>query len=133
MFDTFVRVLILALLIGVPMYVSRLIILRKEITTKVLVLQSIVLLLYISVMFLLQAYDLNNESIYLTNAIVVFWLGFYLVLEPVIAYLVLFKEDKLIKTRLIDYVTYSVVSSFIVSVIGVVIVALYAVSNGLSA
>jgi|GEM_PF-5482191 len=133
MFETFVRVLILSLLIGIPMYISRLIILRKELTNKVLVLQSVILVFYLSVMTLLQTYDLNNEYIYLTNVIVVFWLGFYLLIEPVITYFTLFKINTLKNIRLCDYGVYSLVFSGIISVTGTFLVVIYAVSNGLSA
>jgi len=133
MFDTFVRVMILSLLIGFPMYISRLIILRKELTTKVLTVQSVILVFYLLIMFLLQTYDLNNQSIYLTNVIVIFWLGFYLIIEPVIIYFILFKANTLKNIRLREYGVYSTVFSVIFSVTIAFALIMYAVSNGLSA
>lgn len=115
------NLLIITALMGIPMMISRFIILKDLNRRRITIIQTIVFVTYVLSIGLLQWIDLNNSNVYLTEIIVIVWLGFYAVIEPIIT--ALFSDSKVdvkkhnIKTNWLSYV----ISTFIITIIGVIV------------
>lgn len=115
------NLLIITALMGIPMMISRFIILKDLNRRRITIIQTIVFVTYVLSIGLLQWIDLINSNVYLTEIIVIVWLGFYAVIEPIIT--ALFSDSKVdvkkhnIKTNWLSYV----ISTFIITIIGVIV------------
>lgn len=123
------NLLIITALIGIPMMISRFVILKDLNRRRITIIQAIVFVTYVLSIGLLQWIDLNNSNVYLTEIIVIVWLGFYVVIEPIIT--ALFSDSKIdvkkhnIKIHWLSYV----ISTFVITVIGVIVFFIWVIQT----
>jgi CDP-diglyceride synthetase len=123
------NLLIITALIGIPMVISRFIILKDLKRKRIAIIQTIVFTIYVLVIGLLQWIDFNNSNVYLTEVIIIIWLGFYVVVEPIITSL--FSDANIdvrkrnIKTNWLSYV----ISTFGIMVMGVIVLFIWVIQT----
>ena len=127
---TIINIIGLSILMGLPLFYTRLRIFKNENDTRFKSIQSFILLGYIVLITVVQYINIVNTDIYMTKYIVYIWLGFYFIVEPLIVYVAVFLQKKEISTTFMMYFFKATIFTFIWTTIAVFIVFTYIASSG---
>ncbi|AIO19236.1 hypothetical protein KQ51_01359 [Candidatus Izimaplasma bacterium HR1] len=127
---TILNIIGLSIFIGLPLFFSRLRILKNERETKLIYIQSFILLIYVVLITLGQYINIRNTDIYMTEYIVYFWIGYYFVIDPLIVYVFVFLQNREMDTTFLLYFIKSTLWTFIWTTIAVILFVTYVFSSG---
>ena len=125
--QTLFRVILLTLFIGFPMFVSRIVIFRKHLSKKLIVSQFILFIIYVFMIYGLVLYDKNNSSIDLAVLNICFWIGYYIIIEPIISYRILSQGIKSSRVILKEFGLSYVGSTILITFFGLYALMVYAI------
>jgi len=124
-----VRLLLLLFPLGISLFLSRMYILKNRNGIKHIYIQVTILLLYWFSILLLMYMDYLIQHFYYQIYIVYIWLGYYLIIEPIIAYVFLFHFNKGDSMVFGKYVLTSVVWTVILDFFAVTIMMIFFINN----